>query len=111
MRSSTIHACGIAVCEKSVQLMQRLEKKISEMASSTEVQDAVEKTLTEKLKGKDAAAVAEAGLPDVDLLPPRSSLEAVVVGVRQRRRGHACQCRVARESRARHLRVNAPNGR
>jgi len=48
------------VCEKSVQLMQRLEKKISEMASSTEVQDAVEKTLTDKLKGKDAAAVAYA---------------------------------------------------
>ena len=48
------------VCEKSVQLMQRLEKKISEMASSTEVQDAVEKTLTDKLKGKDSVAVAYA---------------------------------------------------
>jgi elongation factor 3 len=48
------------VCEKSVQLMQRLEKKISEMASSTEVQDAVEKTLNDKLKGKDATAVAYA---------------------------------------------------
>ena len=57
---NTIYVQAREVCEKSVQLMQRLEKKISEMASSTEVQDAVQKTLTEKLKDKDAAAVAYA---------------------------------------------------
>jgi elongation factor 3 len=48
------------VCQKSVELMQRLETKIADLASVNEVQVAVEKCLTSKLKGQDSEAVAYA---------------------------------------------------
>jgi elongation factor 3 len=48
------------VCQKSVELMQRLETKIADLASANEVQVAVEKCLTSKLKGQDSEAVAYA---------------------------------------------------